>query len=210
MIRKNTIDFKLILIKILKKSGYDIYYEACDEVILQEEVCPTCGRKGCCSPYGHYTRYLIDFKDGSPHCAQLSITRVMCECGHTHAILPDPVVPYLQYSLFYVLMVLAVYSCHLMTIDHLCEAYHITPPILYRWLKVYKEHRCEWQGLLESTSSDIRHSLYELSKKDSYSSFAIFFIQKAGVSLLQSHANPANCQQNLQFHFLPEAFNTTC
>ena len=210
MIRKNTTNCKLIHLKISKISGFDVYQEACNDINLQDEVCPTCGCRGCCSPYGHYTRNLIDFRDGLPYCAPLRITRVMCECGRTHAILPDPVVPYLQYSLFYVLMVLAIYSCHLMTIDHLCGVYHITPPVLYRWLKVYKEHQCEWQGLLKSTSSDIRHSLYELGKKDSYASFAIFFIRMTGVSLLQSHANPANCQRNLQFQFLPEAFNTTC
>ena len=33
----------------------------------------------------------------------------------TIAILSDPIVPYLQYSLFYIIIVLAVYSCHLMT-----------------------------------------------------------------------------------------------
>ena len=210
MIRKNSTNCKLIQIKTSKISGYDIFHNACDDINLQDEVCPTCGSKGSCSPYGHYDRYLIDFKDGSPNCMTIKITRVICKCGHTHAILPDPIIPYIQYSLFYVLVVLAVYSCHLMTIDHLCDMYHITPSILYRWVKVYDEHRREWQGLLQSTTSDIQHSLYELAHKDNYGSFAAFFIQKTGISLLQTHANPANCQQNLQFRFLPEAFNMTC
>lgn len=210
MIRKNTTNCKLIQIKTLKISGYDVCRTARDNLNLLDEVCPTCGAKGSCNPYGHYERYLIDFKDGSPHCLSLKITRVICECGHTHAILPDPVIPYLQYSLFYVLMVLAVYSCHLMTVDHLCDVYHITPPVLYRWLKVFDEHRREWQGLLKSVSSDIRHSLYELVHKDHYDAFAIFFIQKTSISLLQTHANPANCRQNLQFRCLSEATNMTC
>ena len=209
MIRKNTINCKLIQLKTSKISGFDVYRKVCGEVELQDEVCPTCGCKGCCSPYGHYDRYLIDFRDGQPHCDILKITRVICKCGHTHAILPDPIVPYLQYSLFFVILVLAVYSCHLMTVEHICNFYHITPSILYRWLDVYDEHRKEWQGLLKSTTSGIQHSLYELVHKGSFASFAVFFIQKTNVSLLQTHANPANCQQNLQFRFLPEAINTT-
>ena len=209
MIRKNTIDCKLIQLKIKKISGFDTYNNACDEVVLQDEVCPTCGCKGCCSPYGHYSRYLVDFRDGSPHYMQLRITRVMCDCGSTHAILPDPIVPYLQYSLFYILIVLAVYSCHLITVERICDIYHITAPDLYRWLKVYNDHRQEWQGLLKSTTSDIRRSLYELVHKEHYRSFAISFIQKTGLSLMQNHANPANCQQNLQFRFFSEVINTT-
>lgn len=209
MIRKNTIDFKLIQLKKSNISAFDVYHKACDEIVLQNEVCPTCGCKGFCSPYGSYNRFLIDFKDGQPHCIHIKITRVICECGHTHAILPDPIVPYLQYSLFYILLVLAVHSCHLMTIDRICDIYHITPSVLYRWSKVYDEHRREWQGLLKSMTSDIQHSLYELVHKENYASFAIFFIQKTNMSLLQTHANPANCRQNLQFRFFPEAINTT-
>ena len=210
MIRKNTINCKLIQIKTSNISGFDVYRNACDDINLQDEVCPTCGCKGSCSHYGHYERCLIDFKDGSPYCMTLKITRVICECGHTHAILPDPIIPYLQYSLFYIIMVLAVYSCHFMTIDHMCDVYHISPPVLYRWLKVYDDHRCEWQGLLNSVTSDIQHSLYELVNKENYASFAVSFIQKTGMSLLQTHANPANCQQNLQFRFFPGNTNMTC
>ncbi len=210
MIRKNTINFKLIQIKISKISGFDVYREAREKINLIDEICPTCGSKGNCSPHGHYNRYFIDFKDGSPHCQTLKITRVICGCGHTHAILPDPIIPYLQYSLFYILIVLAVYSCHLMTVDRICDVYHITPPVLYRWLRAYDNHRREWQGVLRRMTTDIRHSLYELVNMDHYVCFAVFFIQKTGMSLLQTHANPANCQQNLQFRFLPGAANTTC
>lgn len=209
MIRKNTLECKLFNLKISKISGFDIYADVLRHISLHDEVCPTCGLKGGCSFFGTYERYLIDFQDGMPCSRQLKITRVICECGHTHAILPDPIIPYLQYSLFYILLVLAIYSCHLLSIDRICEMFSITPTLLYRWKSIYEDHRSEWQGLLLSTSQDVRHSLYELSRKDGYGTFATSFISKTSFSLLQSHANPANCQRNLQYIFSPEAFNTT-
>lgn len=209
MIRKNTIYCKLFNLKKLKKSGFDIYGQSCHEASLLDETCPSCGCKGSCSPYGHYSRYLVDFEDGRPCCRQLTVTRVMCSCGATHAILPDPIVPYLHYSLFFILTVLAIYSCHIMSVERICEAYQITPPTLYRWVKTYNDHRREWQGLLAARMSDIRHSLYGLVHKSSWNSFSAFFTRKTGMSFLQTHANPANCRQNLQFRFFPGAVNTT-
>ena len=97
------------------------------ELRIEEEVCPSCGLKGGCHPYGSYNRYLIDFKDYSPSTQSIRITRVICECG-----------------LFYIIIVLAVYSCHLMTVERLCEEYFISPSILYRWLGVYNDNRREW------------------------------------------------------------------
>ena len=140
------------------------------ELRIEEEVCPSCGLKGGCHPYGSYNRYLIDFKDYSPSTQSIRITKVICECGHTHAILSDPIVPYLQYSLFYIIIVLAVYSCHLMTVERPCKEYFISPSILYRWLGVYNDNRREWQGLLKSTISDVRHYLYEMVHKEKFSS----------------------------------------
>lgn len=209
MIRKNTINCKLYLIKNLKKSGYPIISDGISCISLKDEVCPTCGLKGGCSPHASYKRYLFDFNDGQKELRQLTVPRVICSCGATHAILPDPIIPYLQYSLFYILMVLAVYSCHVMTVEKICETYLITPSMLYRWISIYKDHRTEWQGVLESTSMDIMHSLYKLCQKKPFSSFAIAFIRTTGLSFLQSHKNPANCRRNFQYTFLPEAIHTT-
>ena len=208
MIRKNTINCKLFFIKKSKKSGFSVFNEAMDSFKLIDEVCPTCGRKGDCAPHAGYSRYLIDFCDGRPESRQIEVRRVICPCGATHAILPDPIVPYDQYSLFYILLVLAVYFCHIMTVEQICEKYMITPRTLYRWAGVYSEHRREWQGLLDATSSDVRRSLLELAGKDPFSSFATTFIKTTAFSFLQSHANPANCRQNLQFASPPTATNT--
>lgn len=209
MIRKNSIFCKLFRLLIIRKSGFEVFNDAYSDIRPSSETCPSCGCKGKCSSYGHYYRNLIDFEDGKPQCRHIKITRVICECGHTHAILPDPIIPYLHYSLFYVLIVLAVYSCRLMSVEKLCDRFSISAPVLYRWLKAYEAHRREWQGLLDSTTTDLKRSIAELSNKDSYADFAVSFIRKTGFSLLQTHANPANCLRNKQYGFFPEAFNTT-
>ena len=209
MIRKNTINCKLINIKNIRKSAYDIYDNAISDIILDDEVCPSCGLKGGCSPHASYSRYLIDFVDGIIEYREIEIPRVICECGSTHAILPDPIIPYNQYSLFFVILVLSIYYSHLMTVENLCNKYSITPRMLYRWSSIYSDHRREWQGLLKSTTTDIKKSILELCQKDPYSSFAFFFIQKTSYSFLQTHANPANCKQNLQFGFFLTAYHTT-
>lgn len=210
MIRKNTINCKLFLLKNLKISGLDLVTDNLSDISLLEERCPNCGLKGGCSLHGYYQRNLIDFADEKPIVRQITIPRVICPCGSSHAILPDPIIPYLQYSLFYILMVLSVYSCHIMTVEKLCQRYYITPPVLYRWLKVYDDHRPQWQGILKSTCSDILHSLYELSHRNTFMDFAIEFIRTTGTSFLQTHSNPANCRRNLQYAFFPEAVHITC
>lgn len=209
MIRKNPINCKLIELKSSKKSGFDVFNETIEGFREEEEVCPTCGRKGDCKVFASYKRYLIDFESGKPQVREIEIPRVICSCGSSHAILPDPIIPYNQYSLFYILVVLAVYSCHILTVGHICELYAISPSMLYRWKKIYLDQRQDWQGLLKSTTTDIRHSLLALCRRDPHSAFSIFFIQTTSFSFLQTHANPANCQRNLQYAYKSEACHTT-
>ena len=96
MIRKNTINCKLINIKNMNFSAYDIYNNAMDDINLDDEICPSCGLKGGCSPHASYSRYLIDFIGNNIEYRQIEITRVICDCGSTHAILPECIVPYSQ------------------------------------------------------------------------------------------------------------------
>ena len=56
----------------------------------------TCGYSACLSVYGHYHRTVRTSKGSF----RLRICRVICsECGRTHAILPESIVPYDQISL---------------------------------------------------------------------------------------------------------------
>lgn len=188
MIRKNLINCKLFRVKKSTK----ILFEACMASFRPEtEICPVCHCKGNCRIHGYYERYVIDFMNGKPSVRKIRVMRVICSCSHTHAILPDPIIPYASYSLFFILRVLLEYSTHRMTVSGLCEKFSITPAMLYRWKTLYEEHRREWQGLLGAVTEDLFSSLRQLAAIDPFSTFAICFFQMTGISFLQSHRNPA-------------------
>lgn len=70
--------------------------------------CPSCGSTGNCAAHGSYRRSLIDFEEGKVVYGVVEVQRVRCaSCGHTHAILPDHIIPYTTYSLLFILRVLA-------------------------------------------------------------------------------------------------------
>ena len=159
------------------------------------EVCPACGCKGSCRIHAYYDRFIVDFVAGRPAVSRIRVTRVICSCGRTHAILPDPIIPYRSYSLFFILRVLTEYFLHLKTVAGLCDSFLITPSMLYRWKNLFLEHRREWLGLIPSMERTVRDSLKGLAGTDPFSSFACSFFQKTGLTFLQSHKNPASPQR---------------
>lgn len=77
------------------------------------ETCPCCHSRGFCRPHAHYARYLIGLSNGKPECRRVTILRVFCtSCRHTHAILPDFIIPFRQFSLHFILKVLVDYFTH--------------------------------------------------------------------------------------------------
>ena len=106
MIRKNTINCKIffVLFLSLKHTGR-LYSEFDRPCQAGKERCPVCGAHGCCSEHESYSRTVVDFVSGEVCSRRIWVTRVRCSsCGHTHAILFDPVIPYMRYSLLFVLM----------------------------------------------------------------------------------------------------------
>lgn len=96
------------------------------------QTCPCCGAKGSCRIHAYYGRSLVDFMGGVPVRHNLCVLRLICTCGHTHAILPDFIIPYSGYGLFFLLRVLAEYFLRLSTVEELCERFSITLSQLYR------------------------------------------------------------------------------
>lgn len=67
----------------------------------------TCGRSGCLTIHGYYTRSLKE-EDSE---ITLSICRVKCShCGRTHALLPSQLVPYSRVSLQEQAAILSAYE----------------------------------------------------------------------------------------------------
>ena len=107
MIRKFSLFCKLIRIKTSSESLFSSFMK---DYSLAMEECPCCHSQDNCIFHGFYERNLIDFIQGTTVYHKISVTRVKCQsCGHTHAILPDLIIPYGQYSLFFLLRVLTEY-----------------------------------------------------------------------------------------------------
>lgn len=190
MIRKNVQNCKLNIIDQVSKTLFLLFM---DRFRLINERCPSCNARGSCRFYACYVRNIIDIVNGKVMYDQLSIQRVICSCGHTHAILPDFIVPYRQYSLPFILKVLWLYFSHSMTFEELHEAYGISHSVLLRWKKDFGHHKDLWLGMAKSRQVMYNVFLNCLLSKNPFSDFTAAFYGKTLYSFMQSHANPANC-----------------
>ena len=160
----------------------------------ESEVCPYCGCRGEMRIHAYYDRSLIEFIDGRPVKVSLCVCRLTCrQCKRpsTHAVLPDPIIPYCRHSLFFILRVLAEHTFRLRSVEKICEAFDISLKTFFRWQKLFEEHRREWQGLLTSMETDLKASILELVRSEPFATFALSFFCLTGISLLQSHRNPS-------------------
>lgn len=189
MIRNFSLFCKLIRIKTSSDSLFSAVMDSYSHS-LQE--CPSCHSKGNFFPHGSYGRNIIDFSAGKTTYQKISVRRFKCRsCGHTHAVLPDLIVPYAQYSLFFLLRVLAEYFLRLKTVSQICLTYAITPSMLYRWKALFLCHKNDWLPLLEHLETSSFSFLKKLFFMEDFSaSFSCPFFQLTGVSFLQSHKNP--------------------
>lgn len=158
--------------------------------------CPCCGAKGSCHIHAYYGRSITDFINAKPVRHELCITRLVCSCGHTHAILPDFIIPYSGYGLFFILRVLAEYFAGLYTAERICERFFITRNQFYHWFSMWHDHKEEWLGALSSMEASDLSFMKEILTNSCCSDFTSAFVRRFAVSFLQSHKNPAQyCQQ---------------
>lgn len=153
--------------------------------VISSEVCPFCNAKHRCSSHSYYERDMIVIENGSVICHSLTIPRVICSsCGHTHAILPDVLIPYGSYSLFFILRVLRLYFLHSFTIEKLCSRYEISISTLYAWVHLFQKQKSLWLGVL----SDAEISpLSFIGLLMDTSSFTAKFFQSFFFSFLQQY-----------------------
>ena len=169
------------------------------------ETCPVCGSTGNCHIHDYYSRSIIDYKSGRQDKSGLCVLRVFCDsCQHAHAILPDIIIPYSSYSLFFVLRILGEFFVGLHTIEQICERYAISRNQFYKWLALWKVHKREWLGLLADAETSDLSFLRNLAASEAYSAFSMEFIRLTSRSFLQCHRNPlpvrpknARCHQTV-------------
>ncbi len=125
------------------------FYAVYDNINIHSLTCPHCRAKFNCTFFSAYSRNIITFENGLNTCHTVSITRVICNsCNHTHAILPDHLIPFGSYTLSFVLKVLRAYFLGSKTITSLCDFFQISISTLYDWIKLFKEQKHIWLGIL--------------------------------------------------------------
>ena len=161
------------------------------------ETCPYCGAAHNCSDHSTYERNLIDFISGSPVYHRITVSRVICSsCGHSHAILPDLIIPYTTYGLFFILRVIAEYLMHHTSVEKLCLRFGISHSMLYRWIDLFQAHKTQWLGILTSMETSALSFLFNIISQE-YSDFSSRFTLLTSMSFLQSHKDPALYRQTL-------------
>ena len=155
------------------------------------EACPCCGCKGNCRVHAYYYRYILDFRRGMPCCARIRVMRVMCSCGHTHAILPDFIVPYRQHSLNYLVQALLAFYARCGSVSRVCSRFCLDQAFLYRLKSLYEAHKALWLGALMDACTAHAVFLRSLCLHTDISGFLHAFFQRTSFSFLQSHRNPA-------------------
>ena len=157
MIRVFEIFCKLSLIKFSAQEMFEDTMLGFSKGNLSHLVypCPLCGAKHPhWSFYANYERYLISFEHGATVIYRISVTRLICSsCGHTHAILPEIIIPYGSYSLVFILTVLRDYYLSQMTVQALCDKFQIAHSTLYAWKRLLTLHKKLWLGLLRDLST---------------------------------------------------------
>ena len=127
---------------------------------------------------------------------KLKVQRLLCKgCRHSHAYLPDFIVPFVQLTVGAILCLLKEYYSHKDNVASLCERLCIDARTLYHYRSVFLEHKALWLGILEDSLTKAEHFLVRIaSPEHDYSSFNMKFLRRTTFSFLQSHDNPANCR----------------
>ena len=154
--------------------------------------CPFCGAKHpVWSYHDSYQRYLISFEGGSTVTDEIDISRMICSsCKHTHAILPEIIIPYSSYSLPFVLQVLRDYYLLHLTVHALCNKYQIAPSTLYAWKRLFLIHKTLWLGILQNIYQTAIAFLSSMPSINTSTDLGSFFEQH-GHSFLQGVSKTA-------------------
>lgn len=167
-----------------------------DQFIPEKETCPVCNSRGCCHIHAYYNRSIIDYSGGRKVKYSVCIMRVICDsCNHTHAILPDHIIPYGTHGLFFVLRVLTEHFLCFRKIASICEKYDISEKLFHKWKLLFLKHKKLWLGTLSDKTMSTVDFLKNLLQEP-FSEFSKEFIIRFSFSFLQAHKNPSVIYRN--------------
>jgi hypothetical protein len=152
----------------------------------EKQRCPHCKSNGNCIQHASYERSLVSFEGGRVVYRRLLVLRVICtSCQHTHAILPDAIIPYGSYSLSFILQLMKKYYFQHLTVEKPCDQFCISISTFYRLKHIYLSHRLLWLGITSANNEIVSDFLLFLIRQDSISDFLSEFHQFAAFSFLQ-------------------------
>lgn len=175
---------KSILLKIKNESS--------DRFLLNRSIkgfrpsrmrCHICGAVGAHRKIRSYTRMMITVVDGERHEEEVLIPVFQCaSCGHTHAILPDVLIPFRSYTLRFILTVLKAYLRRSGNVRDLCDHWQISTSTLYDWIHLFAGQFSAWRGILYKA---IWLSCRALDVIENTPAFPSDFYSRLGFSFLQ-------------------------
>ena len=181
MIREKAIFFKL---NRLKLSDQQLFETAISGFRPSACTCPACNAEGRLRQIRPYGRHMISIVDGQRADTLISVPRFLCEsCGHSHALLPDFLIPFGSYSLRFVLSVLGGYLFRTGTVADYCDHWQIAVSTLYAWIHLFTSHYNAWCSILDRISWA---SIVALDTVSSCSAFPSAFFLRFGFSFLQA------------------------
>ena len=180
MIREKAIFIKL---NQLHFSDQQIFDHAVSGFKPSECHCPVCGAVGRFQEIGSYERDMVSAHDGIRIDVRLTIRRFQCHsCGHTHALLPDVLIPYGSYSLRFILTVLLDHLKRTCTVADLCGYWNIAISTLYDWIHLFIDQYNSWCRVLDRILWVSRESVSSIARIPAFPSG---FFLRFGFSFLQ-------------------------
>ncbi|SHI06491.1 DUF6431 domain-containing protein [Clostridium grantii] len=141
------------------------------------------------TPFASYKRHLVTYYNNEVRNNIITISRLICSsCGHTHAILPSVIVPYMSFSFKFTLFIIHDYLVgKFNSIEAMCEHYGIAISTFYRILTKFKEHKKLWLGLLEDKLISALKFLQTIMNSTfiEIETFIINFLNRTALSFFQ-------------------------
>ncbi len=189
MIRVFELFFKCNLKKF---SALAFFTKSMAKINIYDYECPICHTKHPhWKKHEDYERYLVSYEDSHVVIYKVTIFRYKCSsCGHTHALLPESIIPYQSYSFLFILTVLSDYFMKSLTVEKICDKYEISVSTLYAWKKLFIKHKKLWLGLLKDAEMSVVDFLDYLKKYYLYQLKDFFLI--SGYSFMQGASHFKN------------------
>ena len=178
MIRVQVLLCKLNSLKISDSKLFSLFTQSPKRNLS----CPCCGNQADLHFHSSYNRMMITISNNQRYEESVSISRVICPCGHTHALIPDFLIPYGSYSLRFILTVLSKYLNHYCSVASLCDYYQISVSTLYDWKMLFINHYNLFMGAIREI---ILLSASDIDTVNDYFSFPYEFFTRFKFSFLQ-------------------------